>query len=136
MGRVKHTLVSLFTALVVGCASRGPDAPEPVALTGRVVQAESGAPLCGAQVAVVGRPIGALTDTLGAFRLAHPEVLARDSVELQVQLIGFRSERLTAAVPTTAAAAAESLEIRLRPQEGIRTTWRGPGCPARQTRVQ
>ena len=64
-------------------------------ISGVVLADQSLRPLAGAQVGVVGTPLGTLSDANGRFRITG---VAGDSVALDVRLIGFQPTKVTAHV--------------------------------------
>ncbi len=72
--------------------------PADTVVAGTVVQAETGEPLQGAQVLVVGTHRGAVTDAAGRFRVSG---LTGDSVLLRVRLIGYTPVERRVAVGRT-----------------------------------
>jgi len=71
-------------------------APVPqVTLTGRVTDAQSGAPLEGAQISILGEGRGGLTNRDGVYLLILPDGWAGREVELVVQFVGYGTVRKT-----------------------------------------
>ncbi|MFD1141565.1 carboxypeptidase-like regulatory domain-containing protein [Larkinella insperata] len=77
-------------------------------LAGKVVSQATGEPIPSANITVVGRTAGAVTNDNGAFRLTIPSVSASDS--LRISSVGFRS--VTRKIPEVGR---QKLTIRLKP---------------------
>ncbi len=73
-------------------------------VVGRVVDAETHAPLPSVQVYVVGTKIGALTNADGSFALSG---VASGAEEVRAERLGYRTETRTVEVPATGAASVE-----------------------------
>ncbi|RAJ95744.1 carboxypeptidase-like protein [Larkinella arboricola] len=82
--------------------------PGSLTLAGKVVNQTTGDPIPSANITIVGRTVGTVTNEKGAFRLTIPTVSASDS--LRVSSIGFRSA--TRKIPATGR---QNLTIRLKP---------------------
>jgi hypothetical protein len=89
------------------------EAAQTLYLRGRVVDGNSGEPLAGAYVRVLGSVLGAVTDDKGEFRVA---TTIADPVLVEVSYVGYQSQRVSL-LPGPSQKAPE--EIRLREQEII-----------------
>lgn len=64
---------------------------QPIQITGQVIHAKTGAPVPFANVAIVGKPLGTVTNEDGQFILRIPQSLAQDS--LAISFVGFFPKR-------------------------------------------
>ncbi len=100
--------LGLTAALMLLAAPDGVRAQQTGAITGQVTAAETGQPLSGVQVIVVGTQIGGLTDAEGRFRL---EQIGTGQQQVRATLIGYSSS--TTSVDVTAGQAT-SVNFRLQ----------------------
>jgi iron complex outermembrane recepter protein len=78
----------LFCLASVGTSTRMNAQPARGTVVGRITSAEDGAPIPGASIALLGRPIGALSRGDGTYRFVAPP----GQYQLVVRLIGFANE--------------------------------------------
>src|SRR5690606_30521264 len=107
-------LRSLLAALAAGMLALPPvlaaQAPTTGRITGRIVDAESGRPLIGAQVTISGTEIGTLSGLDGRYIIARAPA---GSLDLQASYIGYGTKRVTGV--QVAAGGAASQDIALHP---------------------
>ncbi len=86
---LKATVGLLLIAVIAAATSAGDSTPETGTLRGRVVDAETGRPLCHANVLLKGTTRGALTDSLGVFEFR----LVGGEYTIQVLYLGYKPHK-------------------------------------------
>lgn len=87
--------------------------PSPtVTFTGTVTARTSGSPVAGAQVTLVGRSAGTLTDRRGHYRFSVPGVRGGSEVQLRVRLLGYATTERTVTVDSDSIRVDFELQVR------------------------
>lgn len=91
--RVKEQVDTTLTSLNSG-EMTALDAPATYSISGKVLDAQSGDPLIGASIQVLGSSAGAITDVNGVFQLPLPE----SRTKLQVSYTGYETQQVEVSV--------------------------------------
>jgi Ca-activated chloride channel family protein len=110
-------LVPLATLLMAGGFAYSGPAAEELHISGRVVRADTDAPLSGVQVYIPGTRVGALTDGDGRYALDLPRVqLAQPDIHVVVALVGYHAVDSLVHVPDAVAGSSLTIDFRLKPE--------------------